>query len=65
MPHGHTNDTTGDGMVVVKRYTRPDAAVRRKLERGVLTRLQGLLPVPPVLDDDLQVGRGSQVWDRD
>lgn len=49
-PHGYTNDTTGDGVVVVKRYTGPDSEARRELERGVLTRLQGLLPVPPVLN---------------
>jgi hypothetical protein len=51
LAHGYTNDTTGDGSVVVKRYRGPDAKVRRELERGVLERLQGLLPVPPVLGD--------------
>ena len=50
MPHGYTSDTTGDGVVVVKRYAGPGAEVRRELERAVLGRLQGLLPVPPVLD---------------
>ncbi|MHB8273166.1 MAG: phosphotransferase family protein [Dermatophilaceae bacterium] len=50
MPHGYTNDTTGDGVVVVKRYRGPDAEVRWELERAVLMRLQGLLPVPAVLD---------------
>jgi hypothetical protein len=51
LAHGYTNDTTGDGSVVVKRYLGPDAKARRELERGVLERLQGLLPVPPVLGD--------------
>jgi hypothetical protein len=51
LAHGYTNDTTGDGSVVVKRYLGPDAKVRRDLEAGVLERLQGLLPVPPVLGD--------------
>jgi hypothetical protein len=50
LPHGYTNDTSGDGTVVIKRYAGPDAEVRRELERGVLIRLKGLLPVPPVLD---------------
>jgi hypothetical protein len=50
LPHGYTNATSGDGTAVVKRYAGPDAEVRRELERGVLMRLQGLLPVPPVLD---------------
>jgi aminoglycoside phosphotransferase (APT) family kinase protein len=49
LPHGYSNDTTGDGTVVVKRYRGPDAVVRRELERNVLERLQGLVPVPPVL----------------
>lgn len=50
LPHGYTNDTTGDGKVVVKRYAGPDAEVRRELESAVLGRLQGRLPVPPLLD---------------
>jgi Phosphotransferase enzyme family len=54
MPHGYTNATTGDGTVVVKRYLGPDAAVRSKVERGVLGRLRGLLPVPDLQDDPLQ-----------
>jgi hypothetical protein len=50
LSHGYTNDTTGNGVVVVKRYAGPDAEVRRELERAVLGRLQGVLPVPPVRD---------------
>jgi tRNA A-37 threonylcarbamoyl transferase component Bud32 len=50
LPHGYTNDTTSNGTVVVKRYAGPDAELRMKRERGVLGRLQGTLPVPPLLD---------------
>ncbi|GAB7183807.1 hypothetical protein ATKI12_3638 [Kitasatospora sp. Ki12] len=49
MRHGYTNDTTGDGRVVVKRYRGPDAEARAARERRVLTGLRGRLPVPPVL----------------
>jgi aminoglycoside phosphotransferase len=52
MRHGYTNLTVGDGETVVKRYQGPDAAVRRERERGMLTGLQGSVPVPPVLRDD-------------
>lgn len=48
--HGYTNDTRGDGRVVVKRYTGPHAPARRSRERAMLTGLQGLLPVPALLD---------------
>src|SRR6266540_3608671 len=47
--HSYTNDTRGDGRVVVKRYEGPDAPVRRSRERAMLARLQGLLPVPALL----------------
>jgi aminoglycoside phosphotransferase (APT) family kinase protein len=47
--HSYTNDTRGDGCVVVKRYEGPDAPVRRSRERAMLARLQGLLPVPALL----------------
>ena len=49
LQHGYTNDTCGDGRVVVKRYEGPDAAVRRSRERATLGRLQGRLTVPVVL----------------
>ncbi|MER7752491.1 phosphotransferase [Kitasatospora sp. NPDC097643] len=47
--HGYTNHTTGDGKVVVKRYDGPDGEARLACEQGMLTHLQGALPVPPVL----------------
>jgi aminoglycoside phosphotransferase (APT) family kinase protein len=49
LQHSYTNDTRGDGRMVVKRYEGPDAAVRRSRERTTLARLQGRLPVPAVL----------------
>ncbi|MER6142657.1 phosphotransferase [Streptomyces sparsogenes] len=48
LKHGYTNRTVGDGAVVRKTYEGPDAELRLARERGLLTRLQGLLPVPPV-----------------
>jgi aminoglycoside phosphotransferase len=57
--HGYTNHTVGDGRTVVKRYEGPDAAVRLDRERRLLTRLRGLVPVPPVLaaaGDALELG---------
>lgn len=50
MPHGYTNSTTGDGVVVTKSYQGPDAAHRCAREAAVLSALAGWLPVPPVLD---------------
>ncbi|WP_205650231.1 phosphotransferase family protein [Actinoplanes solisilvae] len=48
--HGYTNDTRGDGNVVVKRYRGGrDDALRRGTELGVLERLPVGLPVPQVL----------------
>jgi aminoglycoside phosphotransferase (APT) family kinase protein len=47
--HGYTNDTRGDGRVVMKRYEGPDRSARHARERMVLARLQGLLPVPALL----------------
>ena len=49
--HGYTNDVRGDGTVVVKTYTGPDAATRRTTERDMLRALSGRLPVPAVLAD--------------
>lgn len=51
--HSYTNDTRGDGKVVVKRYNGPDAVARRDRERTILTRLDGLVPVPALLDVDV------------
>jgi aminoglycoside phosphotransferase len=51
--HSYTNDTRGDGRVVVKRYEGPDAVARRDRERLMLVRLAGLLPVPALLDVDV------------
>jgi aminoglycoside phosphotransferase (APT) family kinase protein len=60
MRHSYTNDTRGDGSVVVKRYEGPDAAERRRREHAMLVRLRGRIPVPPVLNglenDDLRMG---------
>lgn len=50
--HSYTNDTRGDGHVVVKRYEGPDAVARRDRERLMLARLGGLLPVPALVDVD-------------
>jgi aminoglycoside phosphotransferase (APT) family kinase protein len=62
--HSYTNDVRGNGTVVVKRYTGPDAAVRHARERNILERLHGKLPTPPLLKstdpddtvDDLRMG---------
>jgi aminoglycoside phosphotransferase (APT) family kinase protein len=48
--HGYTNDTRGDGRVVVKRYRGPGAEARRDRERLMLARLAGRVPVPPPVD---------------
>jgi Ser/Thr protein kinase RdoA (MazF antagonist) len=48
--HGYTNDTQGDGVVVIKRYQGGiDEVLRRGTELGVLERLPAGLPVPKVL----------------
>lgn len=47
--HGYTNDTRGDGAVVVKRFTGPDAPARWATERDMLELLAGRLPVPVLL----------------
>jgi aminoglycoside phosphotransferase (APT) family kinase protein len=52
LPHSYTNETRGDGRVVVKRYTGPDAAARRARERVMLAKLAGTVPVPPLVDSD-------------
>ncbi|MGW5364541.1 phosphotransferase family protein [Actinopolymorpha pittospori] len=44
--HGYTNDTRGDGSVVVKRYEGPDQMVRHRTEQAMLTHLRRHLPVP-------------------
>jgi tRNA A-37 threonylcarbamoyl transferase component Bud32 len=50
--HGYTNDTRGDGTVVVKRYQGPASGRRRERERAALVALRGRLPVPEVLGVD-------------
>ena len=48
--HGYTNDTQGDGVMVVKRYQGGyDEALRRATEMAVLERLPVSLPVPRVI----------------
>ncbi|WP_331742339.1 phosphotransferase [Kitasatospora sp. NBC_00039] len=48
MRHGYTNDTAGDGEVVVKRYRGPDRELRLAREAGLLRELRRQLPVAPV-----------------
>ncbi|MCO8269687.1 phosphotransferase [Actinoplanes sp. TRM 88003] len=48
--HGYTNDTRGDGNVVLKRYQGGiDEVLRRGTELSVLERLPAGFPVPAVL----------------
>jgi hypothetical protein len=49
LPHGYTNSTASDGRTVVKRYLGPDAEARQHREVVALTRLRGLVPVPPLV----------------
>ncbi|MGW2342616.1 phosphotransferase family protein [Streptomyces sp. NPDC001661] len=49
LKHGYTNRTLADGTIVEKAYDGPDAEPRLRRERTLLPRLQGQLPVPPVL----------------
>ncbi|MER5185383.1 phosphotransferase [Streptomyces sp. NPDC002896] len=49
LKHGYTNRTVGDGAIVHKTYDGPDAADRLKREQTLLRRLQGRVPVPPLL----------------
>ncbi len=51
LPHGYTNQTTGNGTSVRKVYEGPDASRRRDRERAALVDLAGRIPVPPLLDD--------------
>jgi aminoglycoside phosphotransferase len=48
LKHGYTNRTVGNGSVVEKTYEGPDADLRLRRERTLLTQLQDLIPVPPV-----------------
>lgn len=50
LPHGYTNATHRDSDRVTKLYVGPDATRRREREVTALTRLAGVLPVPPLLD---------------
>jgi tRNA A-37 threonylcarbamoyl transferase component Bud32 len=50
LPHGYTNRTVGNGVVVVKTYAGPDAAARAAREYRALQAVRGRVPVPPVLD---------------
>lgn len=47
--HGYTNRTVGDGEVVRKTYTGPEAEQRLGRELAALTRLRGRVPLPPVI----------------
>jgi aminoglycoside phosphotransferase (APT) family kinase protein len=44
--HGYTNDTRGDGTVVVKRYSGPDWQARLATEQATLSALDGRLLAP-------------------
>jgi hypothetical protein len=53
MEHGYSNNVSGDGQVIVKRYLGMDRAARRDTEVGALTDLaHSGLPVPRVLRID-------------
>jgi aminoglycoside phosphotransferase len=52
LEHGYTNDTRGDGAIVVKRYPGPLGGIRRITERAALTGVAGVLPVPRVIERD-------------
>jgi aminoglycoside phosphotransferase len=52
LKHGYTNRTLSDGAVVKKTYEGPDAALRLRRERALLTRVRGRVPVPPVVAVD-------------
>jgi aminoglycoside phosphotransferase len=47
--HSYTNDTRGNGTVVVKRYEGPDPVQRCRREQAMLDRLRGRVPVAPLL----------------
>jgi Ser/Thr protein kinase RdoA (MazF antagonist) len=49
LKHGYTNDTRGDGSVVIKRFAGPAAPARWATERDALELLAGRLPVPALL----------------
>jgi hypothetical protein len=55
MRHGYTNDTRGDGAVVIKQYVGPAAAGRYERERSMLQRLEGALPVATIIDSQPDV----------
>jgi aminoglycoside phosphotransferase len=48
--HGYTNDTRGDGSVVVKRYSGPEWSTRLATERQVLSHLNGGLLAPRLIE---------------
>jgi tRNA A-37 threonylcarbamoyl transferase component Bud32 len=50
LAHGYTNDTQGDGSVVVKAYHGPGADERREREGSILSRFGGQLPLPPLVE---------------
>ena len=50
LPHGYTNQTVRDGVVVVKTYAGPDALARLDREYRALQLVRDHVPVPPVLD---------------
>jgi tRNA A-37 threonylcarbamoyl transferase component Bud32 len=50
LPHGYTNRTVSDGVVVVKTYAGPDAADRLDRECRALQLVRDRVPVPPVLN---------------
>lgn len=73
LAHGYTNDTQGDGSVVVKAYHGPGAEQRLEREASILRRFRGRLPLPPLVEADettLTLGfvdgvHGQELLDRD
>ncbi|GAB3418950.1 phosphotransferase family protein [Flindersiella endophytica] len=73
LAHGYTNDTQGDGSVVVKAYDGPGADQRLERESFILSSYAGRLPLPPLVeagDGTLTLGfvegvHGQELLDRD
>lgn len=52
LPHGYTNRTRRDGDAVLKYFVGLKAQGRLQNESQALQRLQGLLPIPVLLEID-------------
>lgn len=51
LKHGYTNGTSTNGRTVTKHYLGPDTDQRHRNEVTALSRLAGLVPVPPLVQD--------------